>query len=87
MGTKNSDLVSNFEATPQVKNSAGLLHGSIRVAQGTIELASGDSDDDEVAFGGGAAAVSDSVKSGHVNSGGTRSRGNLRGFAEQPPQY
>ena len=48
MGTANSTLVSNFEATPQVKNSAGLLHGSIRVAQGTIELASGDSDDDDI---------------------------------------
>jgi hypothetical protein len=48
MGTKNSDLVSNFEATPPVHNSAGLLHGVVRVAQGTIELASGDSDDDDI---------------------------------------
>ena len=48
MGTKNSDLVSNFEATPQVKNSAGLLHGSVRVAQGTIVVAAGDSDDDDI---------------------------------------
>ena len=48
MGTKNSDLVSNFEATPQVKNSAGLLHGSVRVAQGTIVVADGDSDDDDI---------------------------------------
>jgi hypothetical protein len=48
MGTKNSDLVANFEATPQVLNSSGLLHGVIRVAQGTIELAAGDSDDDDV---------------------------------------
>ena len=36
MGTKNSDLVSNFEATPQVLNSPALLHGVQRVAQGTI---------------------------------------------------
>ena len=48
MGTKNSDLVANFEATPQVKNSAGLLHGSVRVAQGTIVVAAGDSDDDDI---------------------------------------
>ena len=48
MGTKNSDLVSNFEATPQVKNSAGLLHGSVRVAQGTIVVAAGDSDDNDI---------------------------------------
>ena len=48
MGTKNSDLVSNFEATPQVKNSAGLLHWSVRVAQGTIVVAAGDSDDNDI---------------------------------------
>ena len=48
MGTKNSDLVANFEATPQVKNNAALLHGVLRVAQGTIELAAGDSNDDDV---------------------------------------
>ena len=48
MGTKNSDLVANFEATPQVANSAGLLHGVVRVAQGTIVVAAGDSDDDDI---------------------------------------
>ncbi len=48
MGTKNSDLVANFEATPQVANSAGLLHGVVRVAQGTIALAAGDSDDNDI---------------------------------------
>ena len=48
MGTKNSDLVANLEATPQVASSANLLHGSVRVAQGTIELAAGDSNDDDV---------------------------------------
>ena len=48
MGTKNSDLVANYEATPQVKNSAGLLHGSVRVAQGTIVDAAGDSDNDDI---------------------------------------
>jgi hypothetical protein len=48
MGTKNSDLVANFESVPQVRNSAGLLHGVVRVAQGTIALATGDSDDNDI---------------------------------------
>ena len=48
MGTKNSDLVANYEATPQVQNSAGELHGVVRVAQGTIALAAGDSDDNDI---------------------------------------
>jgi|TARA_R110000803_G_scaffold166675_1_gene229936 hypothetical protein len=48
MGTKNSTLVANFEAVPQVHNSAGLLHGVVRVAQGTIALAAGDSDDNDI---------------------------------------
>jgi len=48
MGTKNSDLVANYEAAPQVANDAALLHGVIRVAQGTIALDTGDSDNDDV---------------------------------------
>ena len=48
MGTANSDLVSNFEATPQVQNNSALLHGSMRVAQGTIVVAAGDSDDNDI---------------------------------------
>lgn len=48
MGTKNSTLVANFEALPQVANSASLLHGVVRVAQGTIALATGDSDDNDI---------------------------------------
>ena len=48
MGTANSDLVSNFEATPQVQNNSALLHGSLRVAQGTIVVAAGDSDDNDI---------------------------------------
>ena len=48
MGTKNSDLVANFEATPQVLNNSALLHGVVRVAQGTIELAAGDSNDNDI---------------------------------------
>ena len=48
MGIKNSDLVANFAATPQVHNNSALLHGSMRVAQGTIVVAAGDSDDDDI---------------------------------------
>ena len=48
MGTKHTDLVANFEATPQVKNNAAELHGVLRTAHGTVELAAGDSDNDDV---------------------------------------
>jgi len=48
MTTKNSDLVANFEATPQVANPAHELHGVKRVAQGTIALAAGDIGVDDV---------------------------------------
>ena len=48
MGTKNSTLVSNFEATPPVMNDVALLHGVMRVAQGTVALAAGDSDDNDI---------------------------------------
>ena len=48
MGTKNTDLVANFEATPQVKNSAAELHGVLRTANGTVELDTGDSDNDDI---------------------------------------
>jgi len=42
MTTKNSDLVANLEASPQVANDAQELHGVIRVAQGNVALAAGD---------------------------------------------
>ena len=48
MGTKNTDLVTNFEATPPTLNDVAELHGRVRVAQGTVALAAGDSDDDDV---------------------------------------
>ena len=48
MTTKNSTLVANFEATPQVANNAQELHGVLRVAQGTIALAAGDSTEDDI---------------------------------------
>ena len=48
MGTKNTDLVTNFEATPATLNDVAELHGRVRIAQGTVELAAGDSDDDDI---------------------------------------
>ena len=48
MGTKNTDLVTNFEATPPTLNDVAELQGRLRIAQGTGELAAGDSDDDDV---------------------------------------
>ena len=48
MGTKNSDLVANFEATPVVMTDASLLSGVTRIAKGTIEVAAGDSDNDDI---------------------------------------
>ena len=48
MTTKNTTLVSNFESTPQVITEAHSLHGVLRVAQGTVALAAGDSTDNDV---------------------------------------
>ena len=48
MTTKNTDLVSNFEATPPVLNNAAELAGVIRTAHGSVELAAGDSTDNDI---------------------------------------
>jgi len=48
MGTKNSTLIANYEATPQVANDVSLLDGVMRVAQGTIALAAGDTNDNDI---------------------------------------
>jgi|TARA_R110000764_G_C10729538_1_gene349255 hypothetical protein len=48
MTTKNTDLVGNFEATPQVANSAAELAGVLRTAHGSVELAAGDSTDNDI---------------------------------------
>ena len=42
MANVNTDIVTNFVAVPQVKNSSQQLHGAKRIAQGTIALAAGD---------------------------------------------
>ena len=48
MTTKNTDLVANFEATPQVANNAAELAGVVRTANGTVELFAGDSTDNDI---------------------------------------
>ena len=48
MTTKNSTLVANFEASPQVASNAHELHVVLRVAQGTVALAAGDSTDNDI---------------------------------------
>lgn len=48
MTTKNSDLIANLEALPQVSNSASELGGVIRVAQGNVALAATDTNDDDI---------------------------------------
>ena len=40
MATQNSDLVANYEAVPQVANDAQELEGKVRVAQGSVAVAS-----------------------------------------------
>jgi hypothetical protein len=48
MGAANSTLVTNFEASPQSMNDVANLHGVLRVAQGTLVVAAGDSDDNDI---------------------------------------
>ena len=48
MTTKNSTLVANFEASPKVMNDAANLQGVVRIAQGTIALAAGDSTNNDI---------------------------------------
>lgn len=48
MTTKNSDLVANLEALPQVANKASELGGVVRIAQGNVALDAGDSTDDDI---------------------------------------
>jgi hypothetical protein len=48
MTTKNTNLVANFEAIPQVANNSAELAGVLRTAHGFVELAAGDSTDDDI---------------------------------------
>ena len=48
MTTKNSTLVTNFEATPKTYSPVYQLHGRMRTAQGTIALATTDIDNNDI---------------------------------------
>jgi len=48
MTTKNTTLIANYEASPQVMSNSQELHGVLRVAQGTVALAAGDSTDNDI---------------------------------------
>ena len=48
MTTRNTDLVANFEAAPQVANLAAELGGVVRIAQGNVALLAGDSTDNDI---------------------------------------
>ena len=48
MGIKNSDLVANLVALPQVANNAAELGGVVRIAQGNVALDTGDSGDNDI---------------------------------------
>lgn len=50
MTTKNSDLVANYLALPQVANPASELGGRIRIASGNVALAAGDSTDNDIVY-------------------------------------
>ena len=73
MTTKNSDLVSNFEASPKVFNPIYQQHARKRVAQGTIALATTDIDNNDiimlVALPVGASVTSIKLASDDLDSG------------------
>jgi len=48
MTTKNSTEVTNFEAVPQIYTATQNAHGRMRVAQGNLEVATTDIDDDDI---------------------------------------
>lgn len=73
MTTKNSDLIANLEALPQVANNAQELGGVKRIAQGNVALAAGDSTDDDIVMLAPIPthATVTSVRVGSDNLGGT----------------
>jgi len=73
MTTKNSTLVANYEASPQVASNAQELHGVLRVAQGTVALVAGDSTDNDIVMLAPipSNASITSLKIGSDNLGGT----------------
>ena len=77
MTTKNSTLVSNFVADPQVFNPSYQLAGVARVAQGTIALATTDIDNNDIIHLApvpvGASITSIKLASDDLDSGGSPS--------------
>ena len=77
MTTKNSTLISNFEASPQVASNVYQSGGRMRVAQGTIALATTDIDNDDdimlAAIPVGASVTSIMLGSDDLDSGGSPS--------------
>ena len=73
MTTKNSDLIANLEALPQVASNAQELGGVKRIAQGNVALAAGDSTDDDIVMLAPIPthATVTSVRVGSDNLGGT----------------
>jgi len=73
MTTKNSTLVANYEATPQVANDAANLGGVLRVASGNVALAAGDSTDNDIVMLAPipANATISALRIGSDNLGGT----------------
>ena len=77
MTTKNSTLVSNFEASPKVFNPIYQQHARKRVAQGTIALATTDIDNNDIimcaALPVGASVTSIKLAADDLDSGGSPS--------------
>lgn len=73
MTTKNSDLVANLEALPQVANKASELGGVVRIAQGNVALDAGDSTDNDIVMLAPIPthATITSIRVGSDNLGGT----------------
>lgn len=75
MTTKDSSLVTNFEASPQTMNPVYELGGRKRVAQGTIALATTDLDDNDIVMLApipvNASITSIKLASDDLDSGGT----------------
>ena len=77
MTTKNSTLVSNFEAVPRVANPVYQDHGRVRIMQGTIALATSDIDNNDIIMlapiNVGASITSIKLASDDLDSGGSPS--------------
>ena len=71
MANKNTTLVSNMLALPQVASPAGTLHGTKRVAMGTVALVAGDLSQDDTVMPSNAAIVAIKLFNDDLDSGTT----------------